>query len=547
MLAMTTLTNDLYMLPKMLLVSFGLCWIWSVKQAHERQFTRLDASVIVMLLVAYAASLTAQDWRAAVFGEHSMQLESCIGLTLCALAYFGFKDADEKTVTDAVLTGAVIVSAYAIIQQKYDFMPVTIPSGRSISTIGSPPFLGCVLAACLPSALKRRVPIISGLILVAIAFTQSRAAYLGAAAGAVALEADALAARLITAIAIVAAIIIGDHGGHGDSMRIETWHTALRIFRAHPLLGVGPENFLDAFRLHRSEAWFRVTRSYLEVQDHAHNDVLHVMATMGAVGLAAYGWMLYEAWKQFKDKRYVLASIAAVFVYAKFDPTPWPALFLLAVIAGCASGKPYSGQEREEDPWVWGPAMLAATVCFYLLTPMAMADMAYKQATVLFQQGNADGVIPMRHSMRWFPAEPEYKIMAIESLFNLWRAGRKEALYEAKLVGKDLADEHPSNVQAQEMAAVASAMYAIHTFSPGAYEGTDDFLDAYIRLDQVTTMDQSSLQAYEVQAHLCAHFRDMGCFQAALVGIERVSAQGSSNRPTGMFCKLCGKPWKDHR
>ena len=63
--------------------------------------------------------------------------------------------------------------------------------------------------------------------------------------------------------------------------RQQLWTAALRAWRAHPLLGLGPDNFRHVFG------------TYLNVADaddrlHANNFYLEVLATLGLVGFLAF-------------------------------------------------------------------------------------------------------------------------------------------------------------------------------------------------------------------------------------------------------------------
>lgn len=66
--------------------------------------------------------------------------------------------------------------------------------------------------------------------------------------------------------------------------RFEMWHAAWRMFASHPFLGVGFGDFQnDARTLVHEERIDPTVADY----DHAHNDFLNVLATMGLVGILA--------------------------------------------------------------------------------------------------------------------------------------------------------------------------------------------------------------------------------------------------------------------
>jgi len=80
-------------------------------------------------------------------------------------------------------------------------------------------------------------------------------------------------------------------GGEGFSplfLRLENWVVALKVFRSHPLFGVGPGNFGDAVT--------RFLEPWMNETVYAHNSYLQFMAECGLAGLALVlggaGWLL---------------------------------------------------------------------------------------------------------------------------------------------------------------------------------------------------------------------------------------------------------------
>ena len=66
------------------------------------------------------------------------------------------------------------------------------------------------------------------------------------------------------------------------------WSTATRIFREHPLLGIGPDNFRHVYgRYLGLAAW--------DARVHANNSYIEVMAGMGVAGMAALLWLMVAA------------------------------------------------------------------------------------------------------------------------------------------------------------------------------------------------------------------------------------------------------------
>ncbi|HEY7975415.1 MAG TPA: O-antigen ligase family protein, partial [Ktedonobacterales bacterium] len=76
--------------------------------------------------------------------------------------------------------------------------------------------------------------------------------------------------------------------------RLAHWVAGLRMFRAHPLLGVGAGNYDAAYQRYKVPGWD-------ESLTHAHNYYINVAAETGALGLLAFlavvGVALWLAWR----------------------------------------------------------------------------------------------------------------------------------------------------------------------------------------------------------------------------------------------------------
>ena len=66
--------------------------------------------------------------------------------------------------------------------------------------------------------------------------------------------------------------------------RANMWHAATLVFKAHPLVGVGPKNFSHAFETLVIEGIVQQTR----IHNQPHNDILHAASTGGVFKLLAY-------------------------------------------------------------------------------------------------------------------------------------------------------------------------------------------------------------------------------------------------------------------
>ena len=81
--------------------------------------------------------------------------------------------------------------------------------------------------------------------------------------------------------------------GSGTSfVRIKLWLGAEQMALAHPVLGVGPDNFLYAYRTRYvlPGAWTELNLS------HPHNLLLDLWTRLGLIGVLAGGWVLVAGW-----------------------------------------------------------------------------------------------------------------------------------------------------------------------------------------------------------------------------------------------------------
>lgn len=85
-----------------------------------------------------------------------------------------------------------------------------------------------------------------------------------------------------------------DPGSGTTFLRLSLWRSAWAMFRDHPLLGVGPDNFLYAYRTRYvlPTAWEEFNLS------HPHNWVLDFASRLGLLGLGAFLWLQAAFWRR---------------------------------------------------------------------------------------------------------------------------------------------------------------------------------------------------------------------------------------------------------
>jgi O-antigen ligase len=275
----------------------------------------LDLAVI-LFIVASLASTFAADIRGVATRElRVIILEPALFYLLLRVTPL-----DRNSlwrVVDCWMLGAVIVAAIGLYQYATGTNLIAAEAGvmRLRSVYGSPNNVGLFLGRALPvlaavsllgrhrwrslaygaaalvllpatilsfskGALVLGVP--ASLAVVAIFWGGRRAALALAAAGAAAL---ALALGPLSRIPRFAGLF--DLRSGTSFFRVRLWGSAVSMVRDHPLMGVGPDNFLYAYRGHyiHPEAWQEPNLS------HAHNVVLDFASRLGLPGLAAFLWM----------------------------------------------------------------------------------------------------------------------------------------------------------------------------------------------------------------------------------------------------------------
>jgi len=167
---------------------------------------------------------------------------------------------------------------------------------RGLSLLEVPVAIGVALFARRP-AWRWGAAAVAVLGAVALAATFTRSAWIGLlVAGGVILGATAPLGLAVLAVAAVAAWFLApgafgerlrsvfDPANKWNAERVHMWDAGLRMFRDHPLTGVGLQDLHELYDRYRSpESSERV--------GHLHNVLVQIAATMGVVGLAAFTWL----------------------------------------------------------------------------------------------------------------------------------------------------------------------------------------------------------------------------------------------------------------
>ena len=222
-------------------------------------------------------------------------------------------------IVDALVLAGVAVALIGLAQYAFNLNIITAEEGtrRLRSVYGSPNNVGLFLGRVFPIALaylllgagRRRLGYGLALlpIAAAIVLSQSRGAlFIGVPAAILAIGLLAGGRWVWAALGTLAAGVLAALpflnsprvqsllSGEGTQVfRVAVWRSAVNMIREHPVLGVGPDNFLYAYRdrYMLPEAWQEPFLS------HPHNFALDFAARLGLLGLAAFVWIQIEFWR----------------------------------------------------------------------------------------------------------------------------------------------------------------------------------------------------------------------------------------------------------
>lgn len=309
-------------------------WLSAIRTPHfARRTSPIDWGILALLLVSLASTFFAQQRAVAIYEFRTVILGASIFYFLLRVVPL-----DAKAIwrlMDFFVLGAVAVAVIGLAQYLTGEGLIVTDEGvaRIRSVYGSPNNLGLYLGRALPVALAvaifhfspahfpPRSPKItwrlwvyglaSCVMLLTLALTFSRGALVLGVPAAVAvlligwqgkrgvwLVGGALVLGLL-ALPFLAQLprfadLFSTQTGTGF-FRVNLWVSAWRMFLDHPWLGVGPDNFLYAYR-----GFYILPQAWQEPNlSHPHNILFDFLSRVGLLGTVCGAWLIYHFIRNF--------------------------------------------------------------------------------------------------------------------------------------------------------------------------------------------------------------------------------------------------------
>lgn len=267
--------------------------------------------------------------------NYSTGLLPCL---IVAAVYHLSMDEGFDSVGRAFLVAVLLACALCAYKPQGDYF-----SGRTYAMMGSPVFLGGILAMAVPIALEVDFRALFA-VLPVILLTQSRSALVasGVAVAAYYFRLGVISTKHFSLACLAAFVLfLGSFSGRNTSQsdlgRFHMFRVAGKAIQTSPWVGIGPERFGWAMATYRDKA-LESDMGLRWSNYYAHNQFLEALVSGGALLLIlhsllilAVGWFAWE-----RNNPALIGVCAAVFTYSLFQPTPLAMKAILAALVGAA-------------------------------------------------------------------------------------------------------------------------------------------------------------------------------------------------------------------
>lgn len=342
------LFSNLFVTPKLLAVALLSTALWW--DARPRPAPAALVPALALLAIAVASTLGAADPWTALMGHYRAPYYGLLAMLLTLLVYAGATRLELDDLPGPLLWAGAVLSAGAIweVTHGVSLFGLELPIGpRATSLTGNPVFLGATLALCFLAAwhrarrLERDYGALLALALITAGLVAARAKGAGLAVCAGVWAYEIPGRRRWWGLAL---LVLGLWGhvalstAPNQRERRELVKIAVAAAAERPLLGWGPDQYLLAYRRHRTLEYLAVLRHERMGQASAHQDLAQVVATLGLLGLAAYLWLLGTLARNTTDD-FALATLVCLWVQAQVQPVPLELMAVVAGILGAAHGR----------------------------------------------------------------------------------------------------------------------------------------------------------------------------------------------------------------
>src|SRR5581483_257048 len=301
-------------IAQILLTVAAFCWLAVILIRHER----FEAPSFFWPLAAYAAmtlvsAALSPDPRTSIVDSKQLVL-----FLLVPITYRFVHGKQSGTLITVVVSCAAASAAFGIFQ--YGILHYDQLSQRPQGTLGHYMTYSGLLMLVITAALARILFSNSGrtwpalvmpALVVAVALTSTRSAWVGVCAGAAVLF-SLKDFRLFAVLPIVLAVFIAlapasvtkrffsmfDMNDPTNRDRVAMLHIGERMIAAHPLTGVGP-NMVEPLYTH-----YRGPDAVNKVNPHLHNNFVQIAAERGLPALALWLWFIVslvrDLWLRFR-------------------------------------------------------------------------------------------------------------------------------------------------------------------------------------------------------------------------------------------------------
>lgn len=338
--------------------------------------------VVAFLLFGVISTLWALD---ATQTRHELSRFLQVAALLLVVYTAGSSRAGFRTIVQGYLVASVITSIYSLAHGGY------VGNGR-LATLFDPNYFAAALLPALAIAMfvvatadtwrmRWLAAGILGIDLVAFVLTQSRGGIVGLAVALVlaVVLAGRARPRLLTLVLVLVAVSLGYYfvykpahifqpsarGGlsAASSGRLDEWHVASLMFKAHPLGGVGLGNYTTAEPAYSTQnVNLQFVSFVLQLKHVAHNTYLQIAAELGLVGLLLFLGVLAVPFR--------VATKALASVGRRSDSLEFYARGLIAGAGGLVVAYIFLTAEREKQLWL----ILGLLACIPRILSTARAE-----------------------------------------------------------------------------------------------------------------------------------------------------------------------------